>query len=219
MPDNDNRISSRDLRESGPEGGRRELGPSDDFAAHDSSEDSLLDGLALLDEKSVLKERARRLATPPISESLERATLKVVQFVLAHETYGIPVEYVSGVHSLTELTPVPCAPDFVLGIVRIRGEIMSVMDVRQFFDLPNKGITDLSKVIVLRNDHMELGILADSIAGVRNVPLEGLHSELSTLAGLGQDYLLGVTTDRLIVINAQKLLSDHRIVVNQEAAE
>jgi purine-binding chemotaxis protein CheW len=91
-----------------------------------------------------------------------------------------------------------------------------VVDLKRFFDLPNNALTDLNRVIVVRKDGMELGILADTIHGVRRIPQRELQPSLPTLTGIRAEYLKGVTAERLIVLDANKLLSDPKIVVREE---
>jgi purine-binding chemotaxis protein CheW len=120
---------------------------------------------------------------------------------------------------LESLTPLPCVPAFVLGIVNLRGEMLSVIDLKRFFELPDKGLGDLNKIIVLRSEEVLFSVLADAIVGVRRVMLADIHPSLPTLTGIRKDYLKGITPERLIVLDAEKLLADERIVVREEVEE
>lgn len=162
----------------------------------------------------ILKARAQALAREPGKLSAAD-TLEIVEFALAHETYGIETCFVREIQPLTDLTPLPCTPAFVLGIVNLRGEIVSVVDIRKFFELPEKGLTDLNKVIVLQSDAMHFGILADAVLGVRRVSGADIQSSLPTLTGIREQYLKGVTSERTVVLDAQKLLADEKIVVQE----
>ncbi len=166
--------------------------------------------------KKVLKARAEVLARPPQDEAISGEHIELIEFALAYETYGIQSSFVREVYPLTELTPLPCTPAFVLGIVNVRGEIVSVIDIKRFFDLPEKGLTDLNKVIILQADTMTFGILADQILGVRTVAVNEIQPAPPTLTGIREDYLMGVTGERLVVLDAARLLSDRRIVVHEE---
>ena len=92
-----------------------------------------------------------------------------------------------------ELTPLPCCPPFVLGIVNVRGRILPVLDIKKFFGLPEKGLTDLHRIILVGGNDLELGLLADTIVGVRAVAVGDLQPALPTLTGIRGDYLKGVT--------------------------
>jgi purine-binding chemotaxis protein CheW len=166
---------------------------------------------------AVLKERARKLAQPP-EEETQAVTIEVVTLLLAYETYAIETAYVREVYPLKDLTPLPCTPAFVAGIVNVRGQVMSVIDLKQLFELPAKGITDLNKVVIISDGDMEFGILADAILDVRHIALHELQSGLPTLTGVRDDYLRGITADGLVVLDAQKLLHSDNIVVNEDVA-
>ncbi len=168
------------------------------------------------EKKRVLKARAITLAQEPEEEAVAEEYLEIVEFFLAYEKYGIDSSYVREVYPLKELTPMPCAPPFVLGIINVRGQILSVIDIKKFFDLPEKGLTDLNKVIILHSDSTEFGILADVILGVRSVSLSELQPSLPTLTGIRQEYLKGVTKERLVILDAAKLLCDKRIIIHEE---
>ena len=170
----------------------------------------------LEEKRKILRTRAAILARKPESAPAPQTRLEVLEFMLAYERYGIEASYVDEVCPLRDLTALPGTPPFVLGVINLRGHILPVVDIKKFFDLPEKGLTDLNKVIVLRGSSMEFGILADLIIGMRFVPLEGLQTSLPTLTGIRADYLQGITSDRLVVLDAGRILSDDRIVVNEQ---
>ncbi len=165
-------------------------------------------------KNKILKERAKALAREEQKET-ERVEIEIVEFLLAHERYAVETDYVREVVPLKELTPLPGTPHFILGITNVRGQIVSVMDMKKFFELPEKGLTDLNKVILLHSEAMEFGVLADGISGVRKLFTDELQDALPTLTGIRREYLKGVTTDRVVVLDAEKILSDEKIVVNE----
>jgi len=171
------------------------------------------------DERRVLKIRAQVLAQELETDAADADTLEVVEFELAGEHYAFPLTDVREVSLLRELTPVPCTPPFVLGIINLRGEIRTVIDLKKFFDLPEAGITELNQVILIKHDDLQLGILADAIRGVRRIALADLQPTLPTLTDIRADYLRGVTSERLVVLDATKLLSDQRLLVQEEAGD
>jgi purine-binding chemotaxis protein CheW len=166
--------------------------------------------------KKILKARARRLARDDAKEKTVGEAIEIVEFLLAYETYGIESSYVREIGPLKELTPVPCTPPFVLGIINVRGQIISVIDMKKFFDLPERGLTDLNKVIIVHDEKMEFGILADSILGVRKIPREEIQPPLPTLTGVGAEYLTGVTNEPIVVLDMAKILSSKNLVVHEQ---
>lgn len=165
--------------------------------------------------RKILRARAQALSAETETGVQEEASIHLVEFVLAYENYAVESAYVREIIPLTEFTPVPGTPPFVLGIINVRGEIMSVIDIKKFFDMPDKGLSDLNKVIILSSENMEFGILADSIAGMRNVLLKDMQVSIPTLTGIRLEYLKGVTNTQLVVLDAGKLLSDQGIIVNE----
>lgn len=174
-------------------------------------------GVASAEQQSgILEARARELAREPVIGTAADDLLDVVEFELASERYGFDLAHVREVSPVRELTPVPGTPPFILGIMNLRGEIRTVIDVKKFFGLPEKGITQLNKIILLESADMQLGVLADAINGVGIVRLGELQTALPTLTGIRADYLRGVTGDGLVVLDARKILSDPRILVYNE---
>lgn len=171
------------------------------------------------EKKRVLKARAQELAQETDEQNASEETVEIVELLVAQEAYGIESSYVREVYPLKELTRLPGTPSFVLGIINVRGQIVSVVDLRRFFDLPELEITDNSKVVIIRNDEMEFGILADAITGVRSIALGEIRPPLPTLTGLRAEYLRGVTNERLAVLDAEKILNDRKMVVHEEVAE
>ena len=167
------------------------------------------------EKRRILKTRAVALALE-LEKEEPGERIEIVEFLLSSERYGLELRYVREVWPLKDLTPIPCTPPFVLGVINVRGQILSVIDLKKLLDLPEKGLGDLNKVLILKSDTMEFGILADDIIGVRSVPLRELKQSVPTLTGLGQEYLKGVSKERLIVLDAGQILLDKRIVVEEE---
>lgn len=167
-------------------------------------------------QKRILKARAEELAREPDEPTAARDLLEIVEFELGGERYALPLTSVREVSVLKDLTPVPCTPAFVVGIINLRGEIRTVIDLKKFFDLPDAGITELNKVILIERGDLRLGILADAIRGAGTVPLAALQTTLPTLTDIRADYLLGLTPERLVILDPAKILSDPRILVQDD---
>jgi purine-binding chemotaxis protein CheW len=164
----------------------------------------------------LLQDRARKLSLePPVSVS-GKEVMDVITFSLASETYAIESVFVREVYPLKAYTSLPGTPDFVLGIVNVRGQILSVINLKKFFHLPEAGIGELNKVIIVRNGRMEFGILADVVHGTRQIAKSLIQQPLPTITGIGADFLLGVTRDSLILLNIEHMLQDQSIIVDIE---
>lgn len=167
-----------------------------------------------LENKKILRKRAQALAFK-IEEKKDEEQMGVVEFSLATEKYAIESIWVSEVYPLKEFTYVPCTPQFVLGIMNVHGRIISVIDLKKFFGLAEKGLSSLNRVVIISNKKMEFGILADAVLGAISIPKAHIQPVLSSLSGIKAEYLMGVTPE-LIVLDARKILSDNNIVVHEE---
>jgi purine-binding chemotaxis protein CheW len=165
------------------------------------------------EKKRILRERASTLAREPKVDQADQARLEVIEFILAYERYAIESRWVREVYPLKEITPLPGTPSFVLGIINVRGQIVSVVDLKKFFDLPDKGLTDLNKVIIMGDGNVEFGLLADAVPGMRHIPCDEIQASLPTLTGVRAEYVQGLTADRLIVLNIAKILADPAIKI------
>ena len=171
--------------------------------------------LAPEETSAILKARALVLAeVPPVEK--DSADLEVLEFRLAGESYAIKSQFVKEVYPLSEYTPIPGTPDFIMGIMSVRGQILSIMDLGRFFKLPAQGNAAPTRVLIAQAGEMEVALPVDEIEGVRPLPLEDIQNVLPTLTGGAAAYLQGVTRGRLILLDIAKLLSNSKIIVNEE---
>lgn len=167
------------------------------------------------ERRRILVARARELARASVAPEVDEP-LEVLEFSLAQEHYAVETTFVREVSPLGPFTPVPCTPPFVLGLISVRGQVISVVDLRRFFGLLPGEPTDTSKAVILRSSALEFAALADEVIGVRRLARAAIQAPPPTLTGAGAEYLRGVTTDRLMVLGADKILSDPRLVVREE---
>ncbi|KXF81323.1 chemotaxis protein CheW [Enterovibrio sp. ZSDZ35] len=144
-------------------------------------------------------------------ENVNDEVLQWVTFQLEDETYGINVMQVREVLRYTEIAPVPGAPDYVLGIINLRGNVVTVIDTRSRFGLMQGEVTDNTRVIVIEAESQVIGIMVDSVAEVVYLKT----SEIDTTPSVGTDesakFIQGVSNrngNLLILVDLNKLLSD-----------
>lgn len=164
--------------------------------------------------ENILNDRARELAKETSAGNNHETTLSVVEFRIAHETYALELNRIRIIHPFKTLTFIPGTPDFIRGVINLRGEIISVVDLKVFFDLPDQDFTNLSQVIILSSDDMEFGILADAVLGVAEISKNDIQPSLPTLTGIRADYLKGVTGNGIVVLDVEKLLTDEKMCIN-----
>jgi purine-binding chemotaxis protein CheW len=137
--------------------------------------------------------------------------IQLVTFRLKDETYGINVMQVQEVLRVSEIAPVPGAPAYVLGIINLRGNVVTVIDTRIRFGLNSTEPDDTSRIVIIESDQQVVGILVDSVAEV----IELQQSDIDSAPSIGSEdsarYIQGVASrdeDLLIVVDLKKLLSD-----------
>ncbi|GAB2995679.1 chemotaxis protein CheW [Psychrosphaera aestuarii] len=137
--------------------------------------------------------------------------LQWVTFRLEDETYGINVMQVQEVLRYTEIAPVPGAPEYVLGIINLRGNVVTVIDTRARFGLTNGEVSDNSRIVIIESDKQVIGILVDSVAEVVYLKT----SEIDSAPNVGTDesakFIQGVSNrggELLILVDLNKLMTD-----------
>ena len=145
------------------------------------------------------------------TKSAEDPVLQWVTFRLENESYGINVMQVQEVLRYTEIAPVPGAPPYVLGIINLRGNVVTVIDTRSRFGLSNADTTDQTRIVIIEAENQVVGILVDAVAEV--VYLR--QSEIETTPNVGNEesakFIQGVchkNEELLILVDLEKLMTD-----------
>jgi purine-binding chemotaxis protein CheW len=163
--------------------------------------------------RAVMEERARELARVPARPPQADEVLQVVVFALGGERYALETRHVREVVRFTDLTPVPGAPDFMAGLLNLRGDILAVFDLRRSFAIADQERTERSRVIVLGGDRAEFGVLADAVHEVIVLRIDEVYE--APAAGAARDYLRGVTAGGLLVLDGAVLLNDRRLFIDE----
>jgi len=145
------------------------------------------------------------------SQAGDDPILQWVTFRLDDETYGINVMQVREVLRHTEIAPVPGAPPYVLGIINLRGSVVTVIDTRTRFGLASADTTDNTRIVIIEVENQVVGILVDAVAEV--VYLR--QSEIETAPNVGTEesakFIQGVCNkngELLILVDLEKLMSE-----------
>lgn len=170
-------------------------------------------------KEQILRERAKLLAQRSQIGIPSKETIRFLEFEVSYERYGLDVAHIQEVAVLKDYTHLPCVPKFVVGIMNLRGRIISILDLKQIFELSNKGLTYQNKVIVIRNESMTLGFLADDIIGLKTLPLNQLMPALPTVSGKRSEYLKGLSPDFISVLDGERILNDRTLVVQDEVTK
>ena len=146
-----------------------------------------------------------------VEEENDDTIVQWVTFHLENEKYGIKVMQVQEVLRMTEIAPVPGAPHYVIGIINLRGSVVTVIDTRRRFGLPDVENDDETRIVIVESSNNVVGILVDSVAEVVDLKV----SEIETAPNVGNDesskYIQGVSSrenELLILVDVNKLLSE-----------
>ncbi len=168
-------------------------------------------------QRDILKSRAAALAMQEQPDAAAEAgeTIETVGFVMAGEAYGIELAFIREILPLKQLTPLPGVPVFVSGIINLRGEILSIVNLRVLFELDAGPRPPGRYVLILSSPEMAFGIEVEGITGIQKIPENALQAALPTLSGQGKKYLKGLSDSGMAVIDGGKLLADPDLVVCQ----
>jgi purine-binding chemotaxis protein CheW len=164
--------------------------------------------------KQILEDRAQALARPLDSAPTATAALDLLVFSLAGERYGIETEHVLETMSLRELTPVPCTPPLILGVMNHRGRILPILDLRRLLELQGQGVPPGGRVVAVEAGGMTFGILAEALVGTTHVAAHDVAPPPVSLTGDRQALCKGVTGTMVAVLDVEALAQDPRIMVN-----
>lgn len=144
-------------------------------------------------------------------KNAQNETTQWVKFSLNGENYGIRVLKVQEIQRYSEISPIPGAPSYVLGIINLRGNVISVLNTREKFSLPEQDVTDDTRIVILEVGTQIIGILVDSVAEV--ISLQA--SDVDIAPNVGNDetakFIEGVSNkggELLILLDAEKILNE-----------
>jgi purine-binding chemotaxis protein CheW len=174
--------------------------------------------------------RAAQLARMPVEEDVgEQVALLVVR--IGREVYGIDVQHIHDIRSAGQVTPVPRVPDWVVGVVNLRGHILSVIDLPRFFGLAragrNRNGAERPCLVVVEAPEMEVALLVDEVMTVEMFSADRVLGASDTIRGITPEYVHGVIDSSegdtpsggmgfLVVLNLPAVLSDERLIIHEE---
>lgn len=168
-----------------------------------------------IDVQRILEERARALATPP-QAATARDTVDVLVINIAAERYAIRIEQVREVRPVEALTPVPDLPAMWGGLVNLRGVLCPVLDTARYLGLDAADDGE-RHIVLVASSGLVVGLLADEVVGLRRLSPGEIRPPLEADSDGVHRVVDGVTPDLLLVIDAEALLNDPRLVVEEEA--
>jgi len=141
-----------------------------------------------------------------------RTEIQAITFHLAKETYGIDVHQIKEIIKTREYVKVPNAPQFVEGVINLRGQITPIVDLRKIFEVETRKEDDNSRIIMVDLNSEVIGLIVDSVVGVVTVPAEEIVKSPSLTVSASNTFISGIirTESQLIIlIDVTKLMEDH----------
>lgn len=139
---------------------------------------------------------------------------KFLTFLLGKEFYGIEIMYVTEIIGIQAITEVPELPEYVKGIINLRGKIIPVMDVRLRFRKPSREYNDRTCVIVVDIREASVGLIVDSVSEVLSIPEGDIVSPPDMGKGLNNRYIKGigkVGSEVKLILDCDMLLNDDEV--------
>ena len=147
-------------------------------------------------------------------EKKSKKTIRVLSFLLGGENYCVGIAETKEVIRPPEVTRVPTAPEFIVGIINLRGEIISILDIRHFFGLPLKEKTRDMRVIISDVAGSAIGIMVDEVKDTIEIEESAIQPPISTLKGRLAEYTKGqakIGKSILILLDLKKILRNEEI--------
>jgi purine-binding chemotaxis protein CheW len=138
------------------------------------------------------------------------ALLQLVTFTIGEEEFGVNILQVQEIIRMLDITKVPKAPEFVEGVINLRGKVIPIIDLRKRFGMPPKVRDKSSRIIVVELDNTVVGFIVDAVLEVLRLPAATVEPPPPAVAGLDAEYISGVgkLDDRLLImLDLNRLLS------------
>lgn len=136
--------------------------------------------------------------------------LQLVSFFIGNEEFGVDILYVQEINRMSQVTKVPNAPDFVNGVINLRGRVIPVIDLRLKFGMPPKEPDKNTRIIVMEVSGKTVGFIVDSVNEVLRIPKNVTEAPPELAMGVNSEYIksVGKLEDRLLIlIDLEKILS------------
>ncbi|HEX3464468.1 MAG TPA: chemotaxis protein CheW [Candidatus Elarobacter sp.] len=129
-------------------------------------------------------------------------TVQVVSFKLGSEEYGVDIAQVQEINRMVSVTHVPRAPQFMEGVINLRGQLIPIIDLRARFGMPRTEHTKNTRIVVTEIGTKRVGMVVDSVSEVLRLPTDQIEDAPEMITGVDTEYIRGVgkIEDRLIIL-------------------
>ena len=142
---------------------------------------------------------------------------QLVSFRLANEEYGVDIMHVQEIILIGQITEMANVPEYIRGLINLRGHVIPIVDLRLRFELPRTERTEDSRIIVLNVHKQTIGIIVDSVNEVLRIHPEQVESASLGVTGMGDQYVSGLVkfeTKLLILLNVEQILAEEQAIAN-----
>lgn len=139
------------------------------------------------------------------------ASLQQVIFKLDKEEYGLDIMKVNGIEKYQEVVKVPNSPEYIEGIINLRGEVLPIYSLRKKFNLDSKISDDETKIIVAITNEMKIGFVVDSVAEILHIEEDSIESAPKIVTGISRKYIKSVAKQEnrmIILVDIDLIVSD-----------
>ncbi|MEG6585904.1 chemotaxis protein CheW [Dendrosporobacter sp. 1207_IL3150] len=128
--------------------------------------------------------------------------VQLVVFKLGREEYGVSILQVQEIKRMTDITRVPHTPDYITGVINLRGSVLPVIDLKNRLNLPPQDHTDNTRIIIIKIDEIVLGMLVDAVSEVLAIDQTNIESPDSVVGGIAANFISGVgkLDNRLLIL-------------------
>jgi len=144
-----------------------------------------------------------------------KGEVQLVVFMIGDEEFGVEINQVREIVKLVSITRMPKAPVFIEGVVNLRGQIITVIDLAKRLDLPSKGRTETSRIMVVEVSENTVGMIVDSVSEVLRLPADDIEATPALIeTEVHEQYLRGVGKmgERLLILlDLNEVLSSEEI--------
>lgn len=147
---------------------------------------------------------------------------KYLTFVLAQEEYGVGILHVREILGMMPITPVPQTPEFVKGVINLRGKVIPVIDLRLKFRMVEAEYTQETCCIVVEVEGIQMGIIVDTVNEVMDVVADQVEDPPRFGTKVDTDFILGMgkIADRVkILLDINKVLKSEELVIVEQLAD
>ena len=146
--------------------------------------------------------------------------MEVIEFEIINnsnkEKYAFDIKYINEVFKSKKITPLPCTPSFVIGIINFRGKVLSLIDIRDFigFTSETKDFNEVKEVVIVNFNDFEFGISVDNILGYYSIKEEEIQKTVLTITDQMKEFFIGISNDNTIILDIKNIILSEKIIVN-----